>query len=219
MNIFAQPHIATNYDAYYQTDSGKMVDAIEKGIISGLLAHTKGKKMLELGCGTGHWTSFFIENKFDVTAVDNSEAMLEIARKKAIDARFLLADAAKLPFENNSFDTVASITMLEFVDEQQKVMHEMYRVLKKGGYAIVGCLNAKSEIGKNAAQDATFKHARFLDLDNLDTIFEPLHILQTKRGVFLDTDFTVLDYACMLGAVEPAFIGILLKKSPNSKVK
>ncbi len=212
MNIFSRPQIASEYDLYYQSDTGKIVDEIEKGIIAGLLGNTKGKEMLELGSGTGHWTQFFAEKGFDVTAVDNSEAMLQLAKGKKIDARFVLTDAQKLPFENESFDVLASITMLEFVDDQQKAIEEMFRVLKTEGYAVIGLLNPKSAIGLNAANDETFRHARFLDPENLSETFSPFRVLQTKKGVYLDTDFTVLDYACMLGSVEPAFIGILLQK-------
>jgi len=60
--------------------------------------------MLELGCGTGHWTQFFCEEGFQVTGVDESEAMLERARAKNIaGARFLQADAGNLPFRDQSF--------------------------------------------------------------------------------------------------------------------
>lgn len=212
MNVFSNSHIANEYDAYYQTDSGRMVDEIEKGIIRDFLNSMPATDVLEVGCGTGHWTQYLAEKGFNVTAVDNSEAMLHIAEGKNIGARFLSADAEHLPFRDESFASMISVTMLEFVENRQKALSEMYRVLRKGGKLIIGSLNPKSVIGVNAATDETFKHARFLDIENLPETFKPFRILQTKKGVFLDTDFTVLDYACMPGSVEPAFIGILLQK-------
>ena len=44
------------------------------------------------------------------------------------------ADALRLPFKNNSVDAITNIAILEHVSEPEKIMAEMYRVLKKGGY-------------------------------------------------------------------------------------
>ena len=212
MNIFEEPEIVSNYDAYYDTDKGKMVDEIEKGIIAEYLFSLKEKELLELGCGTGHWTAFFEEKGFDVIGIDISCEMMEKAASKGLKAKFHVGDAERLPFFDESIENVASITMLEFVKNQEVVIQEIYRVLKPGGYAIFGLLGDKSPIAKNAANDEIFKQARFLNSENLDEIFKPFQILQKRTGVMYDNEFNVTDYACNLDKIEPAFIALLLKK-------
>jgi hypothetical protein len=84
MNIYKELSFAMEYDQFYQSDGGRAVDMAEKAVISDLLLQVDSREMLELGCGTGHWTAFFSEKGFRVTAVDQSPAMLEQARKRVI---------------------------------------------------------------------------------------------------------------------------------------
>jgi SAM-dependent methyltransferase len=45
----------------------------------------------------------------------------------------IVADASRLPFKNNSVDAIVNIVILEHVPEPEKVVDEMYRVIKNGG--------------------------------------------------------------------------------------
>ena len=115
-NIFSIPSIAEEYDNYYLNEKGKTIDIIEKRIISGHIKNIPKSNLLELRCRKGHWTILFTGLGFRVTAVDESEAMLNIAISKKIpNACFRLADAAELPFPDNNFNNIATITMHEFV--------------------------------------------------------------------------------------------------------
>jgi len=213
MNIFLKPEIAQHYDEYYQTEFGKKIDRIEKEIISALLRNISRKEMLELGCGTGHWTHYFTQQGFDVTAIDNSEEMLKIAKNKRINAKFLNVNSQKLPFENESFNTVSSITMLEFVDNQEAVIKEVYRVLKKDGWLILGCLNANSIIGKNKEKDETFKNANLVTVESLKSklrIFN--NEIVFKVGVHTKPNYEIVDNNDDTTGVEPVFIGTLIQK-------
>ncbi len=216
MNIFQKAYIANDYDTYYQTPFGKKVDQIEKKIISGFLQYIPKKPMLDVGCGTGHWTQFFIEQGFDkITGIDASEEMLNIAKSKNIDANFLLSDAENLPFKDESYPVIAFITMLEFVENQDNVIKEMYRLLVPGGWLILGCLNAESALGKNKANSETFKDAKFLTIPEIKSKFEQFEIIQIETGVHVDTDFTILDETNKNTSAEPLFIGVLLKKNSD----
>ena len=212
MNVFLKAEIASQYDEYYQTEFGKKVDKIEKEIVSGFLNGFPRSEMIELGCGTGFWTEYFVEQGFRVEAIDSSEAMLEIAKSKQIDAGFFLANSESLPFENERFDGVASITMMEFVDHPENVIQEMYRVLKPDGWLIVGCLNEKSVLGKTSAQDEVFRNANFLNLDNLKNLFHPFELIREKRGVFLANDYSIRDQDSELENIEAVFVGLLFQK-------
>ena len=62
-------------------------------------------KMLDVACGTGSLTPYLGS---EVTGLDQSEAMLEVARQRAPRADFVRGDALRMPFADNSFDRVFS---------------------------------------------------------------------------------------------------------------
>lgn len=149
MNIYKELSFAMEYDQFYQSDGGRAVDMAEKAVISDLLLQVDSREMLELGCGTGHWTAFFSEKGFRVTAVDQSPAMLEQARKRVIpEVQWVDADAAHLPFSDGQFELITAITLFEFVEDRNALLSEIGRLLKPGGFLIVGWLDSLSEIGR-----------------------------------------------------------------------
>jgi ubiquinone/menaquinone biosynthesis C-methylase UbiE len=95
------------------------------------------KRALDLGTGTGG-AAFAIARRFpeaEVTGADLSERMIEQARGNVTDdlherVRFEVADAARLPFPDGSFDLVGLSNMIPFFDELE-------RVLAPGGFVIV----------------------------------------------------------------------------------
>ena len=212
MNIFTDKETADNYDAYYQTEAGKAVDKIEKNLFLTLMKPIPRGNMLEVGCGTGHWTKFFTDQLFDVTAADSSENMLKIAERKSINAKFLKADAHRLPFDNKSFDAVSALTVLEFVDDRNTVFKEIYRVLKPGGWFILGALNARSEIAKKENRDSVFKHADFMSPVTLDTELRRFGELEIRSGVYYSHRFELLDGTPEEKKAEPAFMAAVVRK-------
>ncbi len=99
--------------------------------------------ILDVACGKGTSSCFFVE-KFGcrVTGVDVSEKLVnmakELVKKKGLEDKieFKIADAAALPFEDNSFDAVIIQALMVMVDDkiQKKILEESLRVLKPGGY-------------------------------------------------------------------------------------
>lgn len=224
MSVFLNASIANEYDNYYQTAQGKRIDLIEKKIVSELLQTIQERKrkdanaenpdeMLELGCGTGHWTEFFVSQGFRVTGVDLSEPMLNLARSKNLWANLQIADSENLPFENERFDVLATITMLEFVNDPGKVVQEANRVLKNDGYLLIGFLNAESVVGKNKNLDETFKDARFYTAHEIGKLFAGFRHLQTKSGVYLSENYQIIDDTDQLGGISPVFIAAIFQKT------
>lgn len=212
MNVFLRPEIANSYDDYYHSDFGKIVDRAEKEIVLSLLKDIPKEEVIELGCGTGHWTNYLIKQGFKVIGIDASEAMLNMAKSKGINAKFLLADSENLPFTDESYKIIVSITMLEFADNQDTVIQEMYRVLKKDGWLILGFLNAKSILGRNKEKDEIFKNANLLKVEDIKFKFAQFELKQIKDGIYLDSDYTIKDNANTINHIEPVFIGVLLHK-------
>jgi ubiquinone/menaquinone biosynthesis C-methylase UbiE len=207
MNVFINKEIAENYDAYYQTDTGNKIDLLEKDLIQGLLPKPipNSNNMLELGCGTGHWTRLFLERGYEVTGIDVSEAMLDIAKSKNLNATFLSGDSTALDFSDNTFYIVSSITMLEFIENQQKVIDEIYRVLKPGGTVILGCLNQNSVLGRNKTNDPVFEKALFLTEDILQTYLSKFSSIQIKEAVFMNDNFEITEQGKNTQAI---FLGV-----------
>jgi len=209
MNVFLKQEIADNYDAYYQTEFGKKVDHIEKEIIAELLSKTHSDyKLLDIGCGTGHWTDFFINKGYQVTGIDSSEEMLKIARDKNLSADFIFGDSENLEIEDESYSLITTITMLEFVKNQDKSIKEIYRILKKGGWLIVGGLYADSILGLNKENDEVFKNANLYCKKDLKEIFGQFKLSQHIEGVYLNDKFEFADSH----SASPLFFGLLLQK-------
>jgi ubiquinone/menaquinone biosynthesis C-methylase UbiE len=105
----------------------------------------KKSKILDVGTGTGFLALILSELGHEVTGVDLSPRMLEIARKKALESGqridFKLGDAETLPFKNNSFDAVICRHLLWTLPNPTVAVSEWRRVVKKGGKVVVidGC--------------------------------------------------------------------------------
>lgn len=213
MNVFIKQEVADNYDQYYHTYTGAEIDRIEKQAIEALLPEASGGTILELGCGTGHWTGFLSSKGFRVIALDISEAMLAKANAKGIkNVEFLKGDAAALPFGNDSFGMILSITMLEFVDDLHQVMAEIYRVLQPDGFFIAGCLNLRSQLGKTKDKDDTFRNARFYTKEEINDLFKDWGNTEISESVFLSPSFEILDGTREKYPVEGAFLAVKVQK-------
>jgi len=147
--------VASSYDSWYASRRGAMCDRLEKKLVANFLpAEAEGKKLLDVGCGTGHWSRFFSEYGFEVTGVDVSERMINIAENKNIpNASFRVGDGHCLPFEDGIFDVTAAITTLEFVRDAEVVVQEMVRCTRKlGGRLLIGVLNEFARLNRNRKQ-------------------------------------------------------------------
>ncbi|MBR1754039.1 ubiquinone/menaquinone biosynthesis methyltransferase [bacterium] len=93
------------------------------------------KKILDLCCGTGDICRLLSKKYPDakIIGVDFSANMLEIARKRLPDIEFIEHDIHILPFCNETFDICTISFGLRNVDDLQKVIKEIHRVLKPDG--------------------------------------------------------------------------------------
>lgn len=103
---------------------------------------SKDSKVIDIACGKGT-SAMYIAEKYHcrVTAVDISSELIEEARhlskRRGLSDKveFMVCDAMKLPFEDNSFDAAISQAMLVLVDDKTMTIQEAKRVIKKGGVA------------------------------------------------------------------------------------
>ena len=95
-------------------------------------------QVLDVGCGGGFLSNEMARSGLVVTGVDLSEESLKIAAlyDASKSVRYLPANAYHLPFSDRSFDVVTAMDFLEHVDDPQKVILEIARVLKPKGFEI-----------------------------------------------------------------------------------
>lgn len=97
--------------------------------------------IMDLGCGTGYYL-FLLSSlpvKLNLIGLDSDKKALEEAKEslKNRKIRFILGDSHKLPFKENTFDKIVASEVLEHLDNDEKALKEMYRVLKRGGVLVV----------------------------------------------------------------------------------
>lgn len=90
-------------------------------------------RALEIGCGEGRTTHALRAGGYDVEGIDVSETMIAAAQRADPSGRYNAADAAALPFEDETFALVVAFMALHHMDDLAGVVAEAARVLQPGG--------------------------------------------------------------------------------------
>lgn len=135
-----------------------------------------GKKVLDLCCGQGALTAMLCDSGAQVTAVDFSAEMLDLAAQRAPRANLQRADAASLPSDDESMDFVFCNFGMMHLPDQPKALSEINRVLRPGGRflmatwatpetspafgTILGAIRAHADLSDAPRQPDLFTFAR-----------------------------------------------------------
>ena len=114
------------YESKHSFVSNLATDLLE------LLSPQSGEKILDLGCGTGHLTYKITTKGAKVVGIDNAPNMIEQANLCYPDIKFLVGDGVNIAVQEK-FDAVFSNATLHWIKEPQKVISNIWRVLKPGG--------------------------------------------------------------------------------------
>ena len=134
------------YDKWFETPIGKLVREFEADLLHELLDPQPGELMLDVGCGTGIFTGPILSSGAEVIGIDISIPMVARAVSRFGGQQFkpLAGNMLSLPFANDSFDKVYSMTALEFVANAEAAVAELKRVTKTGGLIVMTTLNRLS---------------------------------------------------------------------------
>ena len=125
------------FDSYKEMRDSKINanELIEIPTIKGMLPDLKGKKILDLGCGEGEMSRFFLEQGAQsVVGVDVSQNMINEARKKQVDnLEFRILPMEELSSIEDKFDIVFSSLAFHYVEDFMKLMQDVSSKLNKGG--------------------------------------------------------------------------------------
>jgi ubiquinone/menaquinone biosynthesis C-methylase UbiE len=136
---------AAAYDRWYGTPLGQLVDTVEKQAIFDLMPEVQGRRILEVGCGTGNFSLALSCRGAKVIGLDSSAPMLARAHAKARqqDPSILWVRglASHLPFADERFDGVLCVLALDFMTDREQALQEMIRVLYPGGFLSLAILN------------------------------------------------------------------------------
>jgi ubiquinone/menaquinone biosynthesis C-methylase UbiE len=95
------------------------------------LASAPGRKLVDVGGGTGNYSVTLAGEGWRPVVVDRSPQMLALAVRKGLET--VEADATSLPFADESFDAAMLVSMLHHVDSPARALAEAKRVLRPGG--------------------------------------------------------------------------------------
>lgn len=126
------------------------------------------ERLLDLGCASGHDTAWFSLKVKSTFGLDYCQDAVEEARRAYPHMQFFRGTATSLPFEDNFFDVVPFIEVLEHLPQQDEIpaIGEIHRVLKPGGALIL----------------STPHKGLFYFLDPLDAKFKLFRLLKPFLG-------------------------------------
>jgi SAM-dependent methyltransferase len=161
-------HDAREYAQSILRHKNKCAMVLESQLMLSLLKPVPGESILDIGCGTGVNLEPLLESGMNVTGIEPSPYMLDLAAGqwgRRVD--FYRGFAEDLPFDDNSFNHACFFTSLEFVDDPAKALEEACRVAKDRIF--IGFLNRFALKGfqrrlKGVFTATIFNRARFFSI-------------------------------------------------------
>lgn len=153
-----------SYDAWFATPVGRQVKTVESDVLLAMLAPQAGERLLDVGCGTGVFTrEVFAAARCTVVGLDISLPMLTKGVANSTGEQFVpvAGDMLRLPFADDSFCRVYSMTALEFVGDARAAIAELQRVCRPGGTIVLTTLNSLSPWASRRKKKGEEGHSLF----------------------------------------------------------
>jgi SAM-dependent methyltransferase len=166
---------AVHYEAWYATPRGERASRAESQLLGWLLGgFSEARSILDVGCGTGHFTASLAQRGLLAIGLDRAPAMLTVLRQRQPARPVLLADAHALPLRDRSVDLVAFVATLEFLADPRRALAEAVRVARRGVLAVAlnrWSVGALSRRFGPASRGTLLRHARDFSPPELGRLF------------------------------------------------
>lgn len=133
-------HYYDDFSTWYERERGRgyhrVIDDLELEVLGPIV---DGKKVLEVGCGTGLILGRTAQRARDAWGVDLSPGMLRPARERGLNV--VLGSATSLPFADDSFDVTYSFKVLAHIPDIGRALAEIARVTRPGGQMVLEFYN------------------------------------------------------------------------------
>ena len=135
-SAYADPAMARTFDdRRFGGPIGELVAGTQARVVANFIGRINGRRILDVGTGTGRAALLLARGGAKVTAVDASEQMLAVARRRAeeqgVSVTFMTGDAHKLDFKDRSFDVSVSLRVLMHTPEWRQCLAELCRVTER----------------------------------------------------------------------------------------
>lgn len=138
----------------------------------------KNATILDAGCGPGRDCEYFVKHRLKVTGVDLSEKLLDIARRRVPQARFIKQDLRALNFPSDSFDGIWACASLLHLHraEAPLVLQNFFHLLKPSGilFIMVKAGSGEADV-KESLSSNMVRHFTYFILKELKKLLEKAH--------------------------------------------
>lgn len=161
------------YSKYAKLYADYHADKVLQFQLTHFISLLKGKKILDVGCGSGRDAAYFKEEGYESVGIDMAEGMIEEARKRHAGCNFIKMDMIDIDFEDEAFDGIWMMATLSNLDKKNagKFLSEIKRVLKDKGVLYIAVKEGQTEgfVKKNEFEENEVYYAYYgkEELENL----------------------------------------------------
>ncbi len=151
-----------------------------------LIEQSAAARVLDAGCGEGYGSEILSRSGAERTVgLDYDQSTLTLMRKTYDEVIPVKGNLVMLPFQNNSFDTVVSLQVIEHIWEQERFVAECARVTRSLGRIVISTPNRLTfspGLGRGEKPLNPF-HVNEFDPDELRTLMDATSVAQTMAGL------------------------------------
>jgi ubiquinone/menaquinone biosynthesis C-methylase UbiE len=150
-----------------------------------------GGRLLDVACGPGMFTKYFLEKGFQAEGIDLSSEMVSIAKKNVPKADFQEMDMRQLDYPDQTFDALLVAYALIFIPSQETahVLAEFKRVLKPGGKLLIICQEGEGDHEeKEPMKPEATLYVNFFSINILKELLESTGLKVIKQVVTRSRD-------------------------------
>lgn len=169
--------IAKKYEEEYGNDLS------DTPYIDSFLEKTNGKKILDIGCGTGTLSEYIANQGFIVDAIDFSEEMLKIAKSKIKNVNFIQMDMRNININEKYNGIILAYSLFHISKKEvKKVIPKYYDLLKENGVMLIILQEGEGEkYVDETLENGLKKFVNYYSFEEIEKILKDNHFEIIKK--------------------------------------